>query len=105
MILAACIPAGACAAEAPARTVRCATRAAVRCPVVALSPRQRAVLAAIRASLDTRGYPPTMRELGAELGIASTNGVSDHLRALARKGVLQFDRARARGIRLTGVAS
>ena len=33
--------------------------------------------------------PPTLREIGAELGIASTNGVNDHLRALERKGRIE----------------
>lgn len=44
---------------------------------------------------------PTLREIGAGLGIRSTNGVNDHLRALVRKGFITRDELRARCIRLT----
>ena len=46
-------------------------------------------LDAIRQSIIDRGYPPTLREIGAHMGIKSTNGVNDHLRALERKGYLR----------------
>lgn len=52
------------------------------------------VLDFIRRWTDDRGYPPTLREIGAHMGIRSTNGVNDHLRALERKGFL----ARADGL-------
>ncbi len=62
--------------------------------------RQLEVLRAIsRAS--ARGYGPTVRELGTELGIVSTNGVADHLEALERKGLVQSAVNKARTIRLT----
>jgi repressor LexA len=54
-----------------------------------LSPRQRAILDFIVASIDQRGMVPTYREIGAALGIGSTNGVSDHIKALIRKGYLE----------------
>ena len=53
-----------------------------------LTDRQRMVLDYICESIQDRGYPPTLREIGLKLGIRSTNGVNDHLRALERKGYL-----------------
>ena len=50
-----------------------------------LTDRQRAVLEFISESISDRGFPPTLREIGNRLGIRSTNGVNDHLRALERK--------------------
>ena len=50
--------------------------------------RQMLVLCAIDASVRTLGYPPTRREIGAVLGISSTNAVQDHLLALMRKGLV-----------------
>lgn len=65
-----------------------------------LTDRQRLVLDVIRRWIAQHGYPPTLRELGGELGIASTNGVNDHLVALERKGwIVRTDRL-SRGIRL-----
>jgi len=54
-----------------------------------LTARQAEVLSSVERSIKTRGFPPTIRELGAELGIRSTQGVSDHLAALERKGYIQ----------------
>lgn len=67
-----------------------------------LTPRQAECLAVIRAWIRVHGVPPTLRELGGSMGIKSTNGVNDHLRALERKGFLERDRRRSRGIRLIG---
>lgn len=70
-----------------------------------LSPRQRDVLSCITNALDQRGIPPTYREIGDALGISSTNGVADHMKALEKKGYLRkvADGA-ARGIQLTAKA-
>ncbi len=65
-----------------------------------LTDRQRAVLELISASIDERGYPPTLREIGNHLGIRSTNGVNDHLRALERKGYLTREDMKSRTLRL-----
>lgn len=65
-----------------------------------LSPRQAICLDLIRQSISTRGYPPTLRELGESMGIRSTNGVKDHLRALESKGYVICDHMLSRGIRL-----
>ena len=53
-----------------------------------LTNRQSQVLEAIRGYIDDNGYPPSIRELGRLVGIKSTNGVSDHLKAIERKGYL-----------------
>jgi repressor LexA len=54
-----------------------------------LSPRQREILDFIVAAIDSNGVVPTYREIGAALGIGSTNGVSDRIKALERKGFLE----------------
>jgi repressor LexA len=59
------------------------------------------VLDFIRQSIVDRGYPPTLREIGARMGIRSTNGVNDHLRALERKGYLTREDMKSRALRPT----
>ena len=54
-----------------------------------LTARQQHILDFVQSFQVDRGYPPSMREIGEHFGIRSTNGVSDHLRALQRKGFLQ----------------
>lgn len=68
-----------------------------------LAPRQRAILDYIATVMDQRGIAPTYREIGDALGIRSTNGVSDHVKALVKKGYLDrpTDPGSARSIRLT----
>jgi repressor LexA len=53
-----------------------------------LTDRQREVFDFIQDRIKAWGYPPTIREIGEHLGIRSTNGVADHLKALKRKGYL-----------------
>lgn len=64
-----------------------------------LTLRQKKVLDFIRASIDENGYPPTLREIGTFMGIRSTNGVNDHLRALERKGYLTRKDMKSRTLR------
>ena len=64
-----------------------------------LTDRQHQVLNYIRESIQERGYPPTLREIGAHMGIRSTNGVNDHLRALERKGYLTREDMKSRALR------
>lgn len=64
-----------------------------------LTDRQQQVLQYIRDSITDRGYPPTLREIGAHMGIRSTNGVNDHLRALERKGYLTREDMKSRALR------
>jgi repressor LexA len=66
-----------------------------------LTERQKAVLDYIVESIHDRGYPPTLREIGNHLGIKSTNGVNDHLRALERKGYLTREDMKSRTLRPT----
>ncbi|MEQ8454686.1 MAG: transcriptional repressor LexA [Sandaracinaceae bacterium] len=70
-----------------------------------LTQRQKAVLEYICESIQDRGYPPTLREIGNHLGIKSTNGVNDHLRALERKGYLTREDMKSRTLRPTAAVS
>lgn len=65
-----------------------------------LTKRQSQTLDFIRHSIEERGYPPTLREIGEFMGIRSTNGVNDHLRALERKGYLKREDMKSRALKL-----
>ncbi len=67
-----------------------------------LTDRQREILEFITQSIRERGYPPTLREIGIQFGIRSTNGVNDHLRALEKKGHLQREDLKSRALRPVG---
>jgi repressor LexA len=69
-----------------------------------LTDRQQMVLDYIKESITSRGYPPTLREIGAKMGIKSTNGVNDHLRALERKGYLTREDMKSRALKPTAFA-
>lgn len=71
----------------------------------ALTQRQKEVLTSIRDAIEDSGYPPTIREIGDALGIKSTNGVNDHLKALERKGYIERGDAKSRAINLTAKAA
>ena len=47
-----------------------------------LTDRQREILSFIVKETETRGFPPTIREIGEQMDIRSTNGVNDHLKAV-----------------------
>ncbi len=64
-----------------------------------LTQRQKQVLDFISASIEERGYPPTLREIGSHFGIKSTNGVNDHLKALEKKGYLRREDLKSRAMR------
>lgn len=72
-----------------------------------LSPRQRELLEFMIATVEQRGVVPSYREIGAALGIGSTNAVSDHIKALIRKGYVQRvgEPGRPRSLRLTEQAT
>ena len=53
-----------------------------------LTKRQRQVLDFISDHICDHGFAPTIREIGEEMGIKSTNGVSEHIETLIRKGYL-----------------
>jgi len=67
-------------------------------PKKALTDRQREILDFIIESMQTEGYPPTIREIMTRFHISSTNGVKDHLLALQRKGVIRLKGRTSRGI-------
>ena len=64
-----------------------------------LTQRQKQVLDFIAASIEERGYPPTLREIGTHFGIKSTNGVNDHLKALEKRGYLSREDLKSRAMR------
>lgn len=63
--------------------------------------RQRVVLREIRQHQTAKGYPISIRELVEVLGVTSTSGVADHLKALERKGLVSREKNRARTLQLT----
>ena len=68
-----------------------------------LTDRQRKVFDFIRDHIEDKGWPPTVREIGNHMGIASPNGVKAHLLALEKKGWIEFGTAHmSRCIRLVG---
>ena len=56
-----------------------------------LTVRQRIVLDMIRTAVETRGYPPSMREIGEAVGLTSPSSVAYQLQALEKKGYLRRD--------------
>lgn len=67
-----------------------------------LTPRQEQILRLIRSHIESAGLPPTRGEICTELGFQSPNAAEQHLRALARKGVIELVPGASRGIRLVG---
>jgi repressor LexA len=63
-----------------------------------LTERQRTILDVIRASVTSRGYPPSIREIGDAVGLTSTSSVAHQLRTLERKGYLRRDANRPRAV-------
>ena len=62
--------------------------------------RQRKVLQVIRESVERRGYPPSMREIGEAVGLTSTSSVSFQLSTLQSKGYLRRDVGRPRTVEI-----
>jgi repressor LexA len=67
-----------------------------------LTERQRTILEVIRASVTSRGYPPSIREIGDAVGLTSTSSVAHQLRTLERKGYLRRDANRPRAVDVRG---
>jgi len=63
-----------------------------------LTLRQRRVLTVIREAVERRGYPPSMREIGEQVGLTSSSSVAHQLVALERKGFLRRDPNRPRAL-------
>ena len=72
---------------------------------IKLTDRQQQILDLIREAVKKTGFPPTRAEIAHSLGFRSANAAEDHLRALARKGVIELTAGASRGIRLTEIAS
>ncbi|ALT00092.1 transcriptional repressor LexA [Lacimicrobium alkaliphilum] len=66
----------------------------------ALTPRQEEVLQLIKDTMVHTGMPPTRAEIARTLGFRSANAAEEHLKALARKGVIEILPGTSRGIRL-----
>jgi len=66
-----------------------------------VTPRQQEVLDLIQEVIDETGMPPTRAEIAETLGFKSANAAEEHLRALARKGMITLLPGAARGIRIT----
>lgn len=69
-----------------------------------LTARQQEILGLIRQHIANTGFPPTRAEIAAQLGFRSPNAAEEHLKALARKGVLELTSGASRGIRLKPAA-
>lgn len=63
-----------------------------------LSQRQKAILATIIESVQERGFPPSVRELGQATGLASVSSISYQLSELERLGYIRRSSNQARGI-------
>ena len=63
-----------------------------------LTPRQRRILEVIRDSVESRGYPPSIREMGTSVGLASSSSVAHQLKTLEAKGFLRRDPNRPRAL-------
>ena len=70
-------------------------------PTDALTQRQLSIYEFIRDNILYRGYGPTVREIAAEFGIKSPNGVVGHLNAIEKKGLIIRDKKKSRAIELT----
>lgn len=69
-----------------------------------LSKRQQRILEFVSDYIEENGYPPSIREIGAAVGISSTSVVSYNLRRLEERGYLSRDREVSRGLKLTSTA-
>ncbi len=63
-----------------------------------LTPRQQRVLQHIKDSIEKRGYPPSMREIGQAVGLTSSSSVAHQLKVLEQKGYLKRDPNRPRAL-------
>ena len=66
-----------------------------------LTGKRRQILEFIAAQIRERGYPPSVREIGESVGLASSSTVHTHLQVLQRQGYLQRDPTKPRAIRVS----
>jgi repressor LexA len=72
--------------------------------VAGLTARQRRILEVIRDSVERRGYPPSVREIGEAVGLTSPSSVSYQLSSLQKKGLLRRDPNRPRAVDVRSAA-
>ena len=65
-----------------------------------LTARQQQILSLIQQHIANTGFPPTRAEIATQLGFRSPNAAEEHLKALARKGMIELASGASRGIRL-----
>ncbi|RCU51110.1 MULTISPECIES: transcriptional repressor LexA [Corallincola] len=65
-----------------------------------LTPRQAEILALIKDNIEATGMPPTRAEIARRLGFKSANAAEEHLKALAKKGLIEILAGTSRGIRV-----
>jgi len=70
-----------------------------------LTARQKQILAYIKDMLHTKGYPPSVREIGAAVGLRSSSTVHSHLTKLEEMGYLRRDPTKPRALEVLGEAS
>ena len=66
-----------------------------------LSPRQAEILAVIQTAMNEHGYAPSMREIGAAVGLTSTASVKYQLEIIEAKGFIRRDESKGRALELT----
>ncbi|CAM3521725.1 transcriptional repressor LexA [Marinicrinis lubricantis] len=67
-----------------------------------LSSRQQAILEFIKTEVKEKGYPPSVREIGEAVGLASSSTVHGHLERLEKKGLIRRDPTKPRAIEILG---
>jgi len=65
-----------------------------------ITAKQKAILDFMKKVQDEKGYPPTVREIGAAVGLQSPSSVQFHLNALAEKGYIRRDKSKPRAIEI-----
>ncbi|MEK4578271.1 helix-turn-helix domain-containing protein [Bacillus sp. FSL R12-0074] len=65
-----------------------------------LTPRQAQVLTFMQQKVIENGYPPTVREIGEEIGVSSPSTVHSHLIHLEEKGYIHRDPSKSRAIKI-----
>ena len=66
-----------------------------------LTARQAQILELIKRHINETGFPPTRADIAEEFGFRSANAAEEHLKALAKKGMIEIIAGTSRGIRLT----
>jgi repressor LexA len=68
-----------------------------------ISSRQLAILDFIKREVKEKGYPPSVREIGESVGLASSSTVHGHLERLEKKGLIRRDPTKPRAIEILGL--